>query len=460
MTTPSWMSNTDSYDKYGSYYDDANKTWYTPTYNQAFSGGGENGEWTNTVNGYRGYADQGLGKGVFGDAPSIYNGSQYTNYDAQGNSLGTTGTWSGLSNATSGGDFVQAVAMMLPAFGAAISPAANAAMSFGSNPVTGAAGGGAAGGLESAVGNTAQQGFRTGEIAGQGAYSGGATGADLDAFYGGTDGGASLGGGASSTGGLGAGANTNPVFNPAQDSQLASNNITAAGGDPFTPLGSGAAGTGVYGSPSNVLAPPNQTTTGGAPGGTTTGGAPGGGTTTGGNTTGSGLNLGDLMKLFGGISDRNNQNNASQQMLDYLKQRQGINDNMYAPGSTEANALWDEMSRKDAAAGRNSQYGPRSVDLGARIAQLKMDANTKMTTGIGSLYQNAINQNASSDAGLWSSLGNLFGNGTGGTSNLNLGSLMNLIGGGSSSTGTTTTGGGTGFGTGSNFGNEDYGQYF
>jgi hypothetical protein len=120
--------------------------------------------------------------------------------------------------------------------------------------------------------------------------------------------------------------------------------------------------------------------------------------------------------------DNKNQSEASDKMLAWLKERQGINDNMYKPGSDEYNTLWDEMSRKDAAAGRNSQYGPRSVDLAARVAQLKMDANTRMTTGIGHFMASSLNQKASAPSGLISALNGLAKN-----SGLSLGSLINMI---------------------------------
>jgi hypothetical protein len=144
-----------------------------------------------------------------------------------------------------------------------------------------------------------------------------------------------------------------------------------------------------------------------------------------------------LLGIGGGLWDMNNQNQASGDMLNYLRGRQQMNDNMYAPGSNEYNALWDEMSRKDAAAGRNSQYGPRSVDLAARVAQLKMDANTKMTTGISHYMAQALNQRASSPAGLISALQN------GG-----LGSILRGLGGGTTGTGGLPRTGGTGTGTG------------
>ena len=121
----------------------------------------------------------------------------------------------------------------------------------------------------------------------------------------------------------------------------------------------------------------------------------------------SSLGLDDLLKLAGGVVDKNAQEGASEQLLNYLKERQAINDNIYKPGSPEYDALWNEMSRKDAAAGRNSQYGPRSVDLAARIAGLKMDANTKMTTGIGNLYKAGLDQDASANGGLSAVLNDL-----------------------------------------------------
>jgi hypothetical protein len=154
-----------------------------------------------------------------------------------------------------------------------------------------------------------------------------------------------------------------------------------------------------------------------------------------------------LLGIGGGLWDMNNQNQASGQMLDYLRGRQQMNDNMYAPGSNEYNALWDEMSRKDAAAGRNSQYGPRSVDLAARVAQLKMDANTKMTTGISHYMAQALNQRASSPAGLISALNN------GGLSGLTRlitgqgGGGVNVPGGGSGGTLSPGNTGGNGTGT-------------
>jgi hypothetical protein len=156
----------------------------------------------------------------------------------------------------------------------------------------------------------------------------------------------------------------------------------------------------------------------------------GGGGGAGGGDSG-GIGLDDIIKLIGGGLDYHNQDKSSDEMMTWLKERQSMNDNMYKPGSPEYNALWDEMSRKDAAAGRNSQYGPRSVDLAARIAQLKMDANTKMTTGIGNFMANSLNQKASAPAGLMSALQGITGGSGGGGSLSTITKLLQQLYGGS-----------------------------
>jgi hypothetical protein len=201
----------------------------------------------------------------------------------------------------------------------------------------------------------------------------------------------------------------------------------------------------------NNIGPPSTLAGGGTPsgGGSPTGGGtptpPGGGLPTGGGPPtptgggGSGPDLSSILSLLGGAYGMNQQNQASSQMLDYLKQRQAINDNMYAAGSPEFNHLWDQMSRNDAAAGRNSQYGPRSVDLASKVAQLKMDANTKMTTGIGNLYANAINQGSNSYLNMLPGLMSAFGGGSNGSSGGGLSSILNMIKNGGSNTTMPTT---------------------
>jgi hypothetical protein len=114
---------------------------------------------------------------------------------------------------------------------------------------------------------------------------------------------------------------------------------------------------------------------------------------------------GNLGQIIAGAIDADRQGKSSDKILEWLKSRTDITDNLYKPGTPEYNQLWDEMSRKDAATGRNSQYGPRSVDLAAKIAQIKASENTKMTTGIGQWMKGAYDQDASKYSGLMAGLG-------------------------------------------------------
>jgi hypothetical protein len=259
------------------------------------------------------------------------------------------------------------------------------------------AGGYAAGNALSAAGygaGAAGTGAAGAGVAGAGGVTGLPSGGLADLFYGG---GADLLPGASGVAGstLGGGA-------------------SIAGGSALGGLGSTAAGAGAAASGgSSSFLQQLATKLGGGAVSSVLGG--GGGSS--GSTAGGGTNLNGLAGLLTGLYGMNQQQGASNDMLNYLKQRQQMNDNMYADGSPEKNALQQEMERKDAAAGRNSQYGPRSVDLAARIAQLKMDANTKLTTGIGKYMADSYNQRALAGSNVTNSLPALLnGSGLGGMS--------------------------------------------
>lgn len=65
---------------------------------------------------------------------------------------------------------------------------------------------------------------------------------------------------------------------------------------------------------------------------------------------------------------------------------------LYAPDSPYAKMMEQSMARKDAAAGRNSQYGDRAVQLAAALTQAK--SNTLTSPGYGNLLaQRGTNQN-------------------------------------------------------------------
>jgi hypothetical protein len=71
---------------------------------------------------------------------------------------------------------------------------------------------------------------------------------------------------------------------------------------------------------------------------------------------------------------------------------------MYAPNSPYAQQLEQTLARKDAAAGRLSQYGPRAVDLQARLAAQQAQASQSLA-GLANARQSGFaNQQAASNA--------------------------------------------------------------
>lgn len=80
---------------------------------------------------------------------------------------------------------------------------------------------------------------------------------------------------------------------------------------------------------------------------------------------------------------------AAKQEAMYNQNRADIM-NTYPPGSPEYNLLKQEMERKDAAAGRNSQYGTRANELAGKIASYKTNALSNMMTGQNSLANTAM----------------------------------------------------------------------
>lgn len=134
-------------------------------------------------------------------------------------------------------------------------------------------------------------------------------------------------------------------------------------------------------------------------------------------------------------------NNNAQGMQFAQQQAQQLAD-MYGPNSPYAQQLRQGLERKDAAAGRRSQYGPREVELQARLAEMQsrnapnilnankqfMDANQ---SGVG--YGNAANKtNGQQLAGLFS-----LANKTGltGMAQRGLGDLWNGMGSGGATNG-------------------------
>jgi hypothetical protein len=106
---------------------------------------------------------------------------------------------------------------------------------------------------------------------------------------------------------------------------------------------------------------------------------------------------------------------AYQQYMQQQKANQYAHsiDQMYAPNSPYAQQMQQELARKDAAAGRNSQYGSRAVQLAAALTQGKAQALS------GNNYANAAQNNSGASMlnGLFANFGspqgmqNLYGAG-------------------------------------------------
>jgi hypothetical protein len=357
-----------------SWYD--NGYWATPTFDgQTFDQG--SGLFTSgPLKSIRITKDRGQGKAtnVFGGGASgQYENDPYLEFDSQGNFLKQE-NWSnmGTDKFTDMGALLVAAAATA-GIGSAVAGAAGAAGAGGA----GAAGGGAGAGAGT-FGSFAGPGYTAGAGAGA-AGSAAAGGGGLAGLFGG-------GGGASTLGTLGKlGSALAPLF---------------SGG------GSGGGGTGG------------------------TGGAGGGGLNLG------GLGLQDIIGLIGGGVDANRQGDAAEKMLAWLNGNQAKMENLYSPDSPESKYLWDAMSRKDAAAGRNSQYGPRTADFAAKVAEAKANNIKQFTTGTSRAYADALNQDASKYAGLSAALQRAA---TGGGGGIDLGSIIANLG---SSLGGLNLGGG------------------
>lgn len=220
-------------------------------------------------------------------------------------------------------------------------------------------------------------------------------------------------------------------FNPAVDSQSANVDIANGGGNPLEG----------YVNPSSPISPAVPTGTG-LPGATA---APGGGTGTGlpsvpgvppipgGGGSGQpggggggigGMGLNDILNLIGGLYDQQQQSQASDKILNYVTAAQQKIDNIYAPNSPYQKHMWDSMSAKDAAAGRNSQYGPRTQDFMGKYANDYAGHSAQTTNTLAGMFQNGTNQGANAGNGILGAIGGMTGGSGSGSSG---GGLPNII---------------------------------
>jgi len=421
----SLLKNTPTgYDQTIQQYTDAAGNVYTPNY------GGE----MNTLMGYTGAAKLGNANinanydaagnftGGYGTTLTNINGKDYgTQYDASGKATYFVPQTSGLL-----ADLAPVIGMVAMAFGApmlgnlistttgltgaSLAAATGATMGAGTAALTGQdiAKGAVLGGAAGWAGNT-MFGPSTTTTSGLTDAAGNAVATPSDFFPIGGAGNANLTPAALESGlgtpgyGFNAGAAASGLFNPDvigaganQDFSLDNINYSNEGRNYPTP--DSTQGTG--GSPVNA----STATTNGLPfvpvtpgvttgGGTVTGGGTGGGFppgSLGGGGTGTGTTDTNWAGLAAGLYDmyaKNKMADAWQAQLD--KVNKGI-EGLYAPGSPEYQALWQDMSRKDAAAGRNSQYGVRAVDLAGKIAPIKTNAMVQSLGPTTTMMQNQL----------------------------------------------------------------------
>lgn len=148
-------------------------------------------------------------------------------------------------------------------------------------------------------------------------------------------------------------------------------------------------------------------------------GSSGGGFGLGGNTSDwikGGLKVGSsLYDMY----TANKKSKAMQSQADQLS-------NMYQPGTPEYDMWKQQLERRDAAAGRRSQYGPRSVELAAAMAKQRSNnlqsqnyanftggALTQKYGGLDSLFKNAgsIYDMYKKAPGIWNAATNSVSNG-------------------------------------------------
>lgn len=148
----------------------------------------------------------------------------------------------------------------------------------------------------------------------------------------------------------------------------------------------------------------------------------GGGSSSGSSGSGGGL-LGNLGGLLSGGLNYYQQNQMADKLFNYVNGAKASIDNLYNPNSPEYKTLWDQMSAKDAASGRNSQYGTRTVDFMGKTAATKAAMQVDLAKGLSGMFQNGATAQANAPAGLAAALGGA--NGVGNSLVQNLSSYLN-----------------------------------
>jgi hypothetical protein len=197
---------------------------------------------------------------------------------------------------------------------------------------------GIAGGLASAIGSS-NPGAGIGSVLGS--VAGGATGIPMGSAIG-SMAGAAIGGGQSPS-----------------NAQLGSFAGSLAGGLTGNPLAS-FIGSQVGGYAGSQFASPQSS------GNMSVAGVPSG---AGGPISGIDAGVLGLGTLYGNMSANKELSGVGRQLNQAQTQNNGLT-NLYGPNSPYAQQLRQQLERRDAAAGRRSQYGPREVELQAKLAQV------------------------------------------------------------------------------------------
>lgn len=110
-----------------------------------------------------------------------------------------------------------------------------------------------------------------------------------------------------------------------------------------------------------------------------------------GSTPGSGVDFTDIFSSLAGIYQGNKYQDS---VMDLYKSL----DNSFAPGSAYEKQMRQQLDRRDAAAGRRSQYGPREVELQAKLAEMRGNQATtlaglldKSNKGLDTMLKSGIN---------------------------------------------------------------------
>jgi hypothetical protein len=111
------------------------------------------------------------------------------------------------------------------------------------------------------------------------------------------------------------------------------------------------------------------------------------------------------MQGLGSLYDMMSKKKTGSAQMDRYNQINSQIDNSYMPGSPEYEQMRREMAAKDAAAGRNSQYGNRAVQLQAAIAKIKGDQRIQAMGGQNTLLNQGLQNENTGLSSLFGYLG-------------------------------------------------------